>query len=197
MRNFLKYPGGLIVLCFIMAFTTMNTAMFRIPAKTVSLPIKEVGIATIEVKVEPVTIEIKSHSAFLDAIGHKESRNNYKVVNTYGYMGRYQFGKATLKGLGFDVTREEFLNNPELQEIAMQALLEHNKKKLNKFIEKYEGQIVHGVYITESGVLAAAHLAGQGNVKKFFRSGNEFKDGYGTRLTTYMRKFSGYHLDLQ
>ena len=197
MRNFLKYPGGLIVLCFIMAFTTMNTAMFRIPAKTVSLPIKEVGIAPIEVKVEPVTIEIKSHSAFLDAIGHKESRNNYKVVNTYGYMGRYQFGKATLKGLGFDVTREEFLNNPELQEIAMQALLEHNKKKLNKFIEKYEGQIVHGVYITESGVLAAAHLAGQGNVKKFFRSGNEFKDGYGTRLTTYMRKFSGYHLDLQ
>ena len=45
-------------------------------------------------------------------------------------------------------------------------------------------------------VLAAAHLAGQGNVKKFFRSGNEFKDGYGTRLTSYMTKFSGYHLDL-
>lgn len=196
MRNFLKYPGGLIVLCFVMAFTTMNTAMFRVPAKTVSLPMKEIDITPIEIKAKPVTIEIKDHNAFLEALGHKESRNNYKVVNTYGYMGRYQFGKATLKGLGFDITREEFLNSPELQEIAMQALLEHNKKKLSKFIEKYEGEVVHGVYVTESGVLAAAHLAGQGNVKKFFRSGNEFKDGYGTRLTSYMTKFSGYHLDL-
>jgi hypothetical protein len=78
----------------------------------------------------------------------------------------------------------------------MQSLLEHNKKKLKKYIEKYNGKVVHGVYVTESGILAAAHLAGQGNVKKFFRSGNEFKDGYGTRLTSYMVNFSGYQLDL-
>jgi hypothetical protein len=150
----------------------------------------------VEIEVEPVTIEIKNHYAFLDAIGHKESRNNYKVINTYGYMGRYQFGKATLKGLGFKVTQEEFLNSPKLQELAMQALLEHNSKKLKKYIEKYDGEVVHGVFVTESGILAAAHLAGQGNVKKFFRKGDEFKDGYGTRLTTYMTKFSGYQLDL-
>ena len=31
-------------------------------------------------------------------------------------MGKYQFGKSTLKGLGFNVTRKEFLNNPQLQE---------------------------------------------------------------------------------
>ena len=33
-------------------------------------------------------------------------------------MGKYQFGKSTLKGLGFEVTRKEFLNNPQLQEEA-------------------------------------------------------------------------------
>lgn len=196
MRNFLKYPGGLIVLCAVMAFTTINTVSLRPYNVPVELPIKP--IQPLEVVIEPkeVIVNIKNHSAFLDAIGHKESRNNYEVVNTYGYMGRYQFGKATLKGLGFDVTKEEFLNNPELQEIAMQALLEHNQKKLKKFIEKYDGKVVHGVYVTESGILAAAHLAGQGNVKKFFRSGNEFRDGYGTRLTSYMVNFSGYQLDL-
>ena len=196
MRNFLKYPGGLIVLCAVMAFTTINTVSMRPYNAPVELPIKP--IQPLEVVIEPkeVIVNIKNHSAFLDAIGHKESRNNYEVVNTYGYMGRYQFGKATLKGLGFDVTKEEFLNNPELQEIAMQALLEHNQKKLKKFIEKYDGKVVHGVYVTESGILAAAHLAGQGNVKKFFRSGNEFRDGYGTRLTSYMVNFSGYQLDL-
>ena len=196
MRNFLKYPGGLIVLCAVMAFTTINTVSLRPYNVPVELPIKP--NQPLEVVIEPkeVIVNIKNHSAFLDAIGHKESRNNYEVVNTYGYMGRYQFGKATLKGLGFDVTKEEFLNNPELQEIAMQALLEHNQKKLKKFIEKYDGKVVHGVYVTESGILAAAHLAGQGNVKKFFRSGNEFRDGYGTRLTSYMVNFSGYQLDL-
>ena len=33
----------------------------------------------------------------------------YDITNSWGYMGRYQFGKSTLKGLGFDVTRTEFL----------------------------------------------------------------------------------------
>ena len=66
---------------------------------------------------------------FLNDIGHRESGNRYDITNTWGYMGRYQFGKSTLKGLGFDVTREEFLNNPQLQEDAMLALLNHNKKK--------------------------------------------------------------------
>jgi len=196
MRNFLKYPGGLILLCIIMAFTTLNTVNMKPANKPIELPIKGIEMIPVEIEVEPVTIEIKNHYAFLDAIGHKESRNNYKVINTYGYMGRYQFGKATLKGLGFKVTQEEFLNSPKLQELAMQALLEHNSKKLKKYIEKYDGEVVHGVFVTESGILAAAHLAGQGNVKKFFRKGDEFKDGYGTRLTTYMTKFSGYQLDL-
>ena len=67
---------------------------------------------------------------------------------------------------------------------------------LKKQIEKYCGQTINGVYITESGVLAAAHLAGQGNVKKFFRRGYEFKDGFGTKMTTYMAQFGGYYLDL-
>ena len=78
----------------------------------------------------------------------------------------------------------------------MQKLLLHNQKKLRKFIEQYEGQVLHGVLITESGVLAAAHLAGAGNVRKFFKRGYEFKDGYGTKMTSYMRQFSGYNLNL-
>jgi hypothetical protein len=69
-----------------------------------------------------------------------------------------------------------------------------NKKKLKRYIKKYEGTIVHGVYITESGILAAAHLGGQGNVRKFFRNGYEFKDGFGTNITSYMELFSNYKL---
>jgi len=133
---------------------------------------------------------------FLDAIGHRESTNRYDVVNPWGYMGRYQFGKSTLKGLGYDVSRKEFLSNPELQEEAMMALLNHNKEKLQKYIDVFDGKTINGIYITESGILAAAHLGGQGSVKRYFKNGKVFRDGNGTKITSYMDKFSGYDIAL-
>ena len=102
---------------------------------------------------------------FLTDIGFRESGNRYDITNTWGYMGKYQFGKSTLKGLGFEVTRKEFLNNPQLQEEAMMALLLHNKEKLQNYIDLFDGETINGMYISESGILAAAHLGGQGSVK--------------------------------
>ena len=133
---------------------------------------------------------------FLNDIGHRESGNRYNITNTWGYMGKYQFGKSTLKGLGFDVTREELLNNPQLQEEAMLALLNHNKKKLQPYIDIYDGKTINGMYISESGILAAAHLGGQGSVKRYFRNGKVFKDANGTKITSYMKQFSGYDIRL-
>ncbi len=183
-----------LALFSLMAFTTYRAKVLN---PIIQLPVK--GIVTIPV--EPLTVDeielvVPSHQAFLDAIGFRESGNRYDIVNSFGYMGKYQFGESTLKGLGFKVTQEEFLNNPALQEQAMYELLKHNKKKLRRFIKKYDGKVVHGVLITESGILAAAHLAGQGNVRRFFRNGYEFKDGYGTKMTSYMEQFGGYDLNV-
>lgn len=133
---------------------------------------------------------------YLDAIGFRESGNRYNVTNTFGYMGKYQFGKATLKGLGYNVSKKEFLNNPDLQEEAMLSLLNHNKEKLQQYIDIYDGKTINGIYITESGILAAAHLGGQGSVRRYFRNGKVFKDGYGTKITSYMDEFSGYDISL-
>lgn len=133
---------------------------------------------------------------FLSAIGFRESGNRYDITNTFGYMGKYQFGKSTLKGLGYKVSKKEFLSNPELQEEAMLSLLNHNKEKLQKYIDVYDGKTVNGIYITESGILAAAHLGGQGSVRRYFRNGKVFKDGYGTKITSYMDEFSGYDISL-
>ena len=151
------------------------------------------------IKVEPTKIEIKKvkgYDDFLDAIGHQESGNRYDIVNRYGYMGRYQFGSSTLKTLKIKVTREAFLNSPDLQEYAMKQLLLYNKKKLKKYIDEFDGQIVHGILVTESGLLAAAHLGGQGSVKKWFRTGKVRKDGNGVGITSYMKRFGGYDLNL-
>ena len=196
MRNFPKIVVSGLALCMLMAFTTITRSYNKQSILALEAKPAEIILPKIELRPIEVAIEIKGHDAFLQAIGHRESGNRYDIVNTYGYMGKYQFGKSTLKGLGFDITTDEFINSPYIQEKAMQKLLLHNQKKLRKFIEQYEGQVLHGVLITESGVLAAAHLAGAGNVRKFFKRGYEFKDGYGTKMTSYMRQFSGYNLNL-
>lgn len=135
----------------------------------------------------------KTFTGFKEAIGFKESQCRYKMINSLGYMGKYQFGLQALKAVGINNTAA-FLNNPKLQEIAFRVLLSKNKSQLKEEIKKYEGKIIKGIKITESGLLAAAHLGGAGSVRKFLRSNGEstIKDGYGTSVRSYIKAFGGY-----
>ena len=135
----------------------------------------------------------KSYLAFKEALGFKESGGDYSVINDFGYIGKYQFGKGTLKLIGIRDS-DKFLNSPELQEAAFYANASRNKWILRKDIARSVGKVINGVKITESGILAAAHLAGPGNVKKYLRSGgvNSFNDGFGTSIKYYFKKFAGY-----
>ena len=123
----------------------------------------------------------------------KESQGKYTVVNTLGYLGKYQFGKTTLHRFNIYNT-QAFLRNPELQEKAFVALCKVNKWILRKDILRSVGKTINGIKITESGILAAAHLSGAGNVKKFLRSNGSvrFSDAYGSSIQSYLRKFGGY-----
>jgi hypothetical protein len=141
-------------------------------------------------------INLRDHTAFLYNIGHYESGNRYSIVNKWGYMGRYQFHISTVEGVGIKATKEQFLNSPSLQEEAMDRLLTFNYKTLRRYIRKYDGKVLHGVLVTKSGVLAAAHLGGAGNVRNWFRNGKNFADANGTQITKYMKIFSNYQLDL-
>ena len=139
----------------------------------------------------------KSFTGFKEALGFKESQNDYFRVNQFGYLGKYQFGKSTLKVLGIHHP-QFFLNNPELQEKAFIANTQRNKWVLRKDIKRFKGKLIKGVKVTESGILAAAHLAGPGSVKKFLRSYGEtgFADANGATIRYYMKKFSGYDTSL-
>jgi len=134
-----------------------------------------------------------AYAGFKEAVAFKESRGKYHIVNDFGYLGKYQFGLETLKLLGI-YNANEFLFNPELQEKAFMANAQRNKWVLRKDIFRFEGKKISGIIITESGILAAAHLAGPGSVKKFLRSyGNDtFSDAFGSSIKSYMKKFSGY-----
>ena len=177
---------------YIFIFTLFSILLLAIISPTSKPEFLEVSI---EEEVIPVYIK-SEYDLFLDAMGHQESGNRYNIVNRYGYMGKYQFGKSTLKTLKIKVTRQEFLNDTFLQEYAMHKHLLYNKKRLNKYINKYEGQVVNDILVTESGLLAAAHLCGAGSVKKWFRTGKIAEDGNGVKITSYMKRFGGYDLSL-
>ena len=130
---------------------------------------------------------------YKEAIAHKESQGKYRKINTLGYLGKYQFGVETLKSIGIKDSIG-FLNSPKLQEKAFVALLSKNKYELRAYINYFEGKVIDGVKITESGILAAAHLGGTGSVKRFLNSNGEkkCKDDYGTSVRTYLRDFGGF-----
>lgn len=135
----------------------------------------------------------KSYMGFKEALAFSESSNNYFAVNRLGYKGRYQFGNTTLDWVGVE-NAKEFLNTPLLQERAFDALVAKNKYVLRDHIAAYVGKTVGGLKVTESGLVAAAHLVGAGNVKKFLDTEGEyvFADANNVPVTRYLTKFGGY-----
>tara|TARA_B110000305_G_scaffold218360_1_gene258414 strand:+ start:17 stop:661 length:645 start_codon:yes stop_codon:yes gene_type:complete len=134
-----------------------------------------------------------SYIAFKEALAFKESQGKYTTVNSLGYLGKFQFGVSTLELLGI-YNPKSFLTNPALQEKAFLANTRRNKWVLRRDIKRFVGKEIDGIEVTESGILAAAHLAGPGNVKRYLRSlgAEDFTDAYGTGIPYYMRKFSGF-----
>ena len=196
MRRPMTIVLSIFGLSIISAFAHITYIKPRVETVISVTPIKEISVIQPKLKVVKLPI-VKNYSSFLDAVGHRESTNNYKAVNQFGYLGKYQFGRKTLNAIGLDsVSNREFLANPNIQEEAMSILLKKNRHTLRREIRKYVGDTINGIYITESGILAAAHLAGAGNVKKFFRRGYEFKDGNGTKMTSYLILFADYDLKL-
>ena len=138
---------------------------------------------------------INDFNGFKEYLGFKESSGSFKSVNKFGYMGKYQFNLNTLKIYKLK-NSTNFINNPELQERVFLINCQRNKWILRKDILWFVGTKINGIEVTESGILAAAHLSGPGNVKKFLRSQgkNDLKDAFGTSISNYLGTFKDYDL---
>ena len=139
----------------------------------------------------------KDFIGFKEILGYKESTSDYKKVNKFGFMGKYQFNLNTLKMYKIKNSKK-FINNAELQERVFLINVQRNKWILRKDIKWFVGSNINNTIITESGIIAAAHLAGPGNVKKYLRSGGKYntKDAFGTSISKYMEHFKGYDLSM-
>lgn len=137
----------------------------------------------------------------MNALGKRESSNNYELVNQYGYSGKYQFGADALIDLGYVKrgttsrglsdpgnwvgkdgisSRQDFLKNKEVQEKVMNANLQLNYSRLLKF-----GVISSRSTVKEvAGHLAVAHLLGAGGARKVAMGQNR-TDANGTSGKSY------------
>lgn len=152
----------------------------------------------------------KGYDDFLDALGFRESTDNYALVNSYGYMGRYQMGGEALEEAGFKdaegnwtelansygiYSSEDFLNCPEGQDYAIAAYHKVVCRYIRAYdLERYIGTTYCGVKVTRSGLLAGCHLVGIGSMKKALASGEPSYDGYGTPASEYLELFGGYNI---
>ena len=147
---------------------------------------------------------------FLNALGMRESSNDYTVVNRYNYMGRYQLGEDALKDAGFIdkngawtelansygiYSQEDFLNAPDGQDAAVTAYHTALCRYIRGYgLADYIGSTYCDVEVTQSGLLAACHLVGVGSMKKALASGEVVRDGNKVPASEYLKLFAGYDI---
>lgn len=159
---------------------------------------------------------VKTLDKFYNDLGVRESGGNYSSVNKYGYVGKYQMGEAAMIDAGYYkkpsgkynndwsgqftgkdgvYSLQDFLKNKQAQENAQKAFKQAQWNQLKAIgADKYIGKEINGIKITQSGLLAAAHLKGPVAVKEYLQSDgkNIPKDAFGTSVESYMKKFEGY-----
>lgn len=167
---------------------------------------------------------------FLKALFASEGGGRISIENRFGYIGKYQFGEAALTDLGYykgdassnrsltgefkqdwsgewagkngATSKDVFLSSEAVQDCAARDWVAFLCKGLKRYkLATYIGETIGGVEITESGIIAGAHLKGFGSaanpgVIQFLRSNGTVNgaDAFGTSVSAYMAKFADYDL---
>lgn len=141
---------------------------------------------------------------YKELLGFVESKNNYSIKNSIGALGKYQFMPGTLNALqniySLPAWKNEnnFLSNPDLQELYIDALIKDTLNYIDaNGLKKYLDVPVSGsmrfktltARLNIYGMLAAAHLSGSNALKNFLESGINPNDGF-TSLSDYAALFS-------
>ena len=190
----MKINAMLRVICVLVLLLVLDGAN----GKQEQIDISELSIPIVEVEVDESDSR-KDILRFLEAIALFESNNRYDVVNSYGFLGRYQFSPRTIKHLGYDILNEDFLRNARLQDEIMLAYMRENYVSLRPYIEEYNNTNYKGMYITTSSILAGAHFAGAMGMKRFLLNKLDSigtVDANGMTLRKYMTKFSDYNVEM-
>lgn len=160
-----------------------------------------------------VLVAAGTYEAFLQALANRESSGRASVVNEFGYIGQYQLGESALIDAGYytpDDTNandyrgsftgkngvnslSDFLSDPAVQ---TQAVSDYQNVLWNQInsrgLQNRIGQTYQGVTITESGLLAAAHLIGAGGLNQCLNGSGSCTDANNTTALSYLSQFGGF-----
>lgn len=153
--------------------------------------------------------------ALLGQVRSKESGGKTDAINSYGYLGLYQFGASALADIGL-IDRKKYdqavakygkglssgsnanLHKAFLEDESNWTLQGGQKAFLaNKNVQddamikllnknaSYLGEAYSGDSKHKAGLLMAAHLKGAGAAKSYALNGKDSKDAYGTSVSSY------------
>ena len=144
------------------------------------------------------------NAEYMNRLSHRESSGDWKIVGGYNnsYVGLYQFGNSALRDIDSDIRVRDFKRDPncfppEKQNEACVALMRKNAHYLRNYMYVV-GDTINGIEVSKAGLLAAAHLVGHTNVKRWIRSNgdNDSVDGFGTSLEEYVKMMEGVQVNL-
>lgn len=164
-----------------------------------------------------IAIAGTGYADFLAAVAQRESSMNPNAVNRLGYVGLFQMGTMAMTDAGYytpNGTRNnswqgswtgkggvtslsQLESNPDLQIQAVNAYYQRVEGYISSYgLNQYVGQTIDGVLVTQSGLVAGAHLVGIGELQRYLNSGGAYvpKDGNGVPITQYIQQFAGYSL---
>ncbi|MCC5605328.1 LysM peptidoglycan-binding domain-containing protein [Nostoc sp. CHAB 5834] len=124
----------------------------------------------------------------------------YQANFYYGNGASRNEWQGTWTGKNGVNSKQDFLNNQNnVQEKAIQEAFALNLNRINSqlgqnglSVRQFIGQQRGGVVITISGILAAAHLRGEGGVVQLLLNNQVSQDENGTSILTYLREFGGF-----
>lgn len=130
-----------------------------------------------------------------DSSKNRRQLPNGKSQFQYDWLGDWT-------GKNGATSKDAFLKSEATQDAAARDWVRYLCKTMKHFkLDKFIGETISGVEVTESGIIAAAHLKGFGSAKQpgviqFLRSNGEVDahDAFGTSVSKYMAKFKGYEL---
>ena len=146
---------------------------------------------------------------FLTARGQNASGNNYGLISSLGYLGRYQCGGEALQAVGFYVVdgtaaidlaggwtslaggfgvfdKAGFLASSVAQDAAASAWFVRIGVDFDSLnLGRFAGGTVGAIPATTSGLLAGAQLVGVWALRSFLECGGviDTTDGYGTLVS--------------
>ena len=196
-KKIIKTTALVSIFGFLLYFSWIKVA---VPIIIVKEKLEEINNIHEDLNKSPIP---KENLLFMETMMKLESGGDYSISKGQ-YWGAYQICQMGREEAGIGcMDSETFLKDKDIQNWAMNKVMIKNYQYLKPVIREYKipkrgGVRIGNNLITQSGLLAAAHLVGASRAIEYIRSNgiDVGKDGNGVSLTKYLQ-MNNFDLELE